>query len=363
MTEVSSPKIDLRSDTVTRPCPSMREAMANAEVGDDVYGEDPTIRKLEWRAAEIFGKEAALFVPSGVMGNTIGIKLHTQHGEEIVCEAHAHVLDWELSMSAWFSGVFARPVQAAEGVLRWRDIHPAIRTISPHNARTSLICLENTHNMAGGIVSPIQVAEEIYGEATALGLKVHLDGARIFNAATFLRQPVSAIARHADTVMFCLSKGLGAPVGSLLVGSADDIARAHSFRKRLGGGMRQAGILAAAGLIALEQMPLRLQQDHDNARAFADGIAGIPGIRITHEVQTNIVIFDVTETGFSPSTISARLRAKGVLLNGIDEQRMRAVTHVDVTREQCLEAANLLRLAVSSTDAQPLPQLGFTRLG
>jgi len=363
MTALSRPPIDLRSDTVTRPTPAMRQAMATAEVGDDVYGEDPTVRKLEWRAAEILGKQAALFVPSGVMGNTIGIKLHTHHGEEFVCEAHAHVLDWELSMSAWFSGVFARSVAAPDGILRWEQIRSVIREGSPHNARTALICVENTHNMAGGVVTPLPVAEEIYAEARARGLKVHLDGARIFNAAAVLGQPVGAIARYADTIMFCLSKGLGAPVGSLLVGSAEEITRAHAYRKRLGGGMRQAGVLAAAGLIALEEMPLRLALDHSNAQAFADAIGQIPGIRLTHPVETNIVIFDVTGTALSPSAISVRLRAQGVLLNGIDHQRMRAVTHFDVSREDCLQAANALRQAASATDAQPAPQLGVTRLG
>ncbi len=337
--------------------------MAHAEVGDDVYGEDPTIRKLEWRAAEILGKEAALFVPSGVMGNTIGIKLHTQHGDEIVCEAHAHILDWELSMSAWFSGVFARPVVATDGILRWRDVAPAVRLASPHNARTSLICLENTHNMAGGIVTPVVVAEEIYAEAQARGLKVHLDGARLFHAATSLRIPVAALARYADTVMLCLSKGLGAPVGSLLVGSASDISRAHAYRKRLGGGMRQAGVLAAAGLIALEHMPHRLQQDHDNAKVLAAAIGEIPGIHITHDVQTNIVIFDTAPTEQTPSAISARLRAMGVLMNGIDDSRMRAVTHFDVTTEQCLKAADCLRQAICGDSRPSQPQLGVTRLG
>ncbi|MCU0226622.1 MAG: aminotransferase class I/II-fold pyridoxal phosphate-dependent enzyme [Bryobacterales bacterium] len=355
--------IDLRSDTVTLPTAAMRQAMANAEVGDDVYGEDPTVRKLEWRAAEIFGKQAALFVPSGVMGNTIGIKLHTQHGEEFVCEAHAHVLDWELSMSAWFSGVFARPVAATDGVLRWSDVAPAVRTASPHNARTSLICVENTHNMAGGIVTPVAVAEELYAEAHARGLKVHLDGARIFHAATYLGVSVATLARHADTVMFCLSKGLGSPVGSLLVGTAEDISRAHSYRKRLGGGMRQAGVLAATGLISLEEMPRRLQEDHHHAQAFAAAIADIPGLAITHEVQTNIVIFDVTGTGQQPEAISARLRAMGVLLNGIDNARMRAVTHYDVSLDQCRRAADCLR-HVLQPGASPLePLLGSTRLG
>jgi threonine aldolase len=362
---VSSPAswIDLRSDTVTRPTPAMRRAMAEAEVGDDVYGEDPTIRKLEWRAAELLDKQAALFVPSGVMGNTIGIKLHTQHGEEIVCESHAHVLDWELSMSAWFSGVFARHVPAPDGVLRWEHIQPAIRTASPHNARTSLICLENTHNMAGGMVSPTEVVDEICEEAHSLGLKVHLDGARLFNAATALKKPVWQLVKNVDTVMFCLSKGLGAPVGSLLVGTAEDIARAHGLRKRLGGGMRQAGVLAAAGLIALEEMSRRLQEDHDHALAFAEAIRELPGIRIVHEVQTNIVIFDVSESGMAPAQISSALQQAGVLLNPIDGRRMRAVTHFDVSKEQCLTAAAALAEILRKARGREAPQLGFLQLG
>ncbi len=355
--------IDLRSDTVTRPTAAMRRAMAEAEVGDDVYGEDPTVRKLEWRAAEILDKQAALFVPSGVMGNTIGVKLHTRHGEEVICESHAHVLDWELSMSAWFSGVFARHVPAPDGVLRWEQVRTAIRTASPHNTRTSLVCLENTHNMAGGIVSPIEVTEEICEEAHERDLKVHLDGARIFNAATALGKPVRQLVKLADTVMFCLSKGLGAPVGSLIVGTAEDIARAHGLRKRLGGGMRQAGVLAAAGLIALEEMPKRLHEDHDNAAAFADAIRELPGIQITHAVQTNIVIFDVAETGMSPAQITSALKQRGVLLNGIDDCRMRAVTHYDVTREQCLKAASVLTEIVREDRKRRSPQLGYMQLG
>lgn len=337
--------------------------MAEAEVGDDVYGEDPTIRKLEWRAAELFDKQAALFVPSGVMGNTISVKLHTRHGEEIVCESHAHVLDYELSMSAWFSGVFARPVPAPDGVLRWEQIRAAIRKGSPHSTHTSLICLENTHNMAGGIVSPIEVVEEICEEAHALGLKVHLDGARIFNAATALQKPVRQLVNTVDTVMFCLSKGLGAPVGSLLVGPAEDIARAHGLRKRLGGGMRQAGVLAAAGLIALEEMSKRLKDDHENATAFAEAIRELPGVRITHEVQTNIVIFDVAETGMAPAQISSALKQHGTLLNGIDDTRMRAVTHFDVNRQECLRAAASLGEILREHTARASPQLGYLRLG
>lgn len=355
--------VDLRSDTVTRPTQAMRQAMAEAEVGDDVYGEDPTVRKLEWRAAELLDKQAALFVPSGVMGNTIGVKLHTQHGEELICESHAHVLDWELSMSAWFSGVFARHVPAPDGVLRWEQIRTAIRQVSPHNARTSLVCLENTHNMAGGIVSPVDVVEEICEEAHALGLKVHLDGARIFNAATALKKPVWQLVKSVDTVMFCLSKGLGAPVGSLLAGTADDIARAHGLRKRLGGGMRQSGILAAAGLIALEEMSKRLGEDHANAAAFAEAIRELPGVRIVHEMQTNIVIFDVAETGMAPAQISSALKQAGILLNGIDDRRMRAVTHFDVSREACLNAAAALAEILQKGRGREAPQLGYLKLG
>lgn len=354
--------IDLRSDTVTRPSLAMRRAMAEAEVGDDVYGEDPTVRKLEWRAAEILGKEAALFVPSGVMGNTIAVKLHTRHGEEVICESQAHILDWELSMSAWFSGVFARHVTVPDGVLRWEAIRPAIRQSSPHNARTSLICLENTHNMAGGIASPVSVIEQICEESHALGLKVHLDGARIFNAAVALGKPVSQIAGSVDTVMCCLSKGLGAPVGSLLAGGADDIARAHALRKRLGGGMRQSGILAAAGLIALEEMPSRLGDDHANAACFAESIRELPGVRISHEVQTNIVIFDIAETGMSTAQISSGLKQMGVLLNGIDEHRMRAVTHLDVNRQDCLRAVDALSEVLRRGRGRGTPQLGHMTL-
>jgi threonine aldolase len=254
-------------------------------------------------------------------------------------------------------------VPAPDGVLRWEHIQPAIRTASPHNARTSLICLENTHNMAGGMVSPTEVVDEICEEAHSLGLKVHLDGARLFNAATALKKPVWQLVKNVDTVMFCLSKGLGAPVGSLLVGTAEDIARAHGLRKRLGGGMRQAGVLAAAGLIALEEMSRRLQEDHDHALAFAEAIRELPGIRIVHEVQTNIVIFDVSESGMAPAQISSALQQAGVLLNPIDGRRMRAVTHFDVSKEQCLTAAAALAEILRKARGREAPQLGFLQLG
>ena len=247
--------IDLRSDTVTRPTARMRVAMAAAEVGDDVYGEDPTVNRLEALAAEVFGREAGLFVPTGSMGNQIAIRLHTEHGQEVVCEARAHVLDWELGTTAAFSGCTLRTVAAPRGILSWELVRAAIYREVKFHTSTGLICVENTHNMAGGTVMPVATAREICDGAHALGLPVHLDGARIFNAAVALGVGVKELTGGFDTVMFCLSKGLGAPVGSMLVGSVDAMGRARHFRKALGGGMRQAGVLAAAGLIALEEHP------------------------------------------------------------------------------------------------------------
>lgn len=334
--------IDLRSDTVTRPTPAMRRAMAEAEVGDDVYQEDPTVNRLERRAAEIFGKEAGLFVPTGTMGNSIAVKLHTRHGEEVICEARSHVFNYELAMMAWFSGCVPRPVPAPDGVLRWEEIRKHFRPRGPHWAPTGLIEIESTHNMAGGRVYPLDIVEEICDETHALGLKVHMDGARIFNAATHLGRPVDEITARVDTVMFCLSKGLGAPVGSMLVGSEADMAQARLYRKRLGGGMRQAGVLAAAGLIALEEMPKRLEEDHRNARFLAEELGRLPGFRVTHEVQTNIVIFDVGGTGLTGAEFSARLKARGVLMNPISGTLMRLLTHFDAHRAACERALEVI---------------------
>jgi threonine aldolase len=343
--------IDLRSDTVTRPTPEMRRAMAEAEVGDDVYGEDPTINKLEKRAAEILGKEAGLFVPTGTMGNTIAVKIHTEHGEEVICESHGHLLDYELAMTAWFCGCLIRPVVGDGGILNWGDIRKNIRKFGAQTAGTSLIEVENTHNIGGGRVYPMSTLHEICDGAHDLGLKVHMDGARIFNAAAYLGEPVLYIAAKADTVMFCLSKGLGAPVGSMLVGKADAIARGRLYRKRLGGGMRQAGVLAAAGLIALEKMPQRLSEDHANAKYIATELSMMPGVRIDPQtVQTNIVVFDISETGFVSSELSKALKSRGVLMNGITPAIMRAVTHYDVARSDCEEAIE----ALSSTLARSL---------
>jgi threonine aldolase len=334
--------VDLRSDTVTKPTPAMRRAMAEAEVGDDVYGEDPTVNRLEQRSATIFGKEAGLFVPTGTMGNTIAVKLHTQHGQEVICEARSHVFNYELAMMAWFSGCVARPIHAEDGILAWDDIRPEVRPLHPHFAPTGLVEIENTHNMAGGSVYPAEVLNEICDGAHQLGLKVHLDGARVFNAATFLCRPVAEITARCDTVMFCLSKGLGAPVGSLLVGTAEAMARGRLYRKRLGGGMRQVGVLAAAGLIALEEMPARLGQDHENAQFLAGALSRMAGIQVPHKVQTNIVVFDIGGTGLANAEFSARLKSRGVLINGIGGTRMRLVTHLDASREDCERALTAL---------------------
>ncbi len=341
--------IDLRSDTVTRPTPQMRAAMASAEVGDDVYGEDPSLNRLEQRAAEAMGKEAALFVPTGTMGNTIGIKIHTGHGDEVLCEAHSHVLDWEHSMMAWFAGCVARAVAAPGGILTWPAIAGALRQGGPNNAHTSLITLEDTHNMAGGTVYPQAAIDEICEEAHRRGLKVHIDGARIFNAATASGVPASRIARDADSVMFCLSKGLCAPVGSMLAGTGEAIARARIHRKRLGGGMRQAGVLAAAGLIALEQMTLRLAEDHANAKLLAEGVARLPCIDFDpSHVQTNIVIFDTLPLSVTTGQFSDALKDRGILANGVDHRRMRLVTHHDVTRADCEAAVEVIGESVSA---------------
>jgi threonine aldolase len=341
--------IDLRSDTVTRPTPAMRRAMAEAEVGDDVYREDPTVNRLEQRAAEIMGKEAGLFVPTGTMGNTIAVKTHTAHGQEVICESRAHLLDWELSMLAWFSGCLVRPVAASDGILRWNDIEAAIRPASSHCAPTTLIEIENTHNMAGGTVYPMDVFEEICTNAHGRGIKVHLDGARIFNAACHLNRPVRDLAANADSVMFCLSKGLGAPVGSMLVGTSEAMDRARGYRKRLGGGMRQAGVLAAAGLIALEEMPHRLGEDHANARFLAGELAKLPGVQIDPaRVPTNIVIFDISGTGLATTQLTTALKIRGVLMNGINPRQMRAVTHFDVSHQDCATALAALSEALAA---------------
>lgn len=350
MSEKSAPAeqmVDLRSDTVTKPTPEMRRAMFEAEVGDDVYAEDPTINRLQDRAAEIFGREAAIFVPTGTMGNQIAIKIHTQPGQEIICDERGHIFNYEMAMLGFFSGCIVRPVAADNGIMAWEQIERKIQPKIYYDAQTGLIELENSHNMAGGTVYPQAIADEICDKAHERGLPVHLDGARVFNAAVALGKPVAEVTKKYDSVMFCLSKGLGAPVGSLLVGSKSFVEQARSVRKALGGGMRQAGVLAAAGLIALEKMPARLHEDHANARFLAEGLVGLPGIEIDlSRVQTNIVIFDVSGTGMSANQFTQKLAEKNLLAGTADAQRVRFVTHMDVDREGCERAFEAVKSVV-----------------
>jgi threonine aldolase len=326
----------------------MRAAMAAAEVGDDVYGEDPTVNLLERRAAEIFGREAALFVPTGTMGNQIAIRLHTRPGQEVICESRAHILDWEMATTAVFSGCLVRAVAADRGILTWKHIEPVIYKRGSFRAATGLIEIENTANLAGGGCTPLPILEEIWENAKERKLPVHLDGARIFNASAALGVDVKTLTRGFDTVMFCLSKGLGAPVGSMLTGSAELIEQARIYRKALGGGMRQAGVLAAAGLIALEQMPARLHQDHANARLLAEALSNMEGVAIDLDaVETNIIIFRLTGS-LKVLELVARLKERGVLASTVGPDTIRLVTHYDVSRGDCITAAEALTEAIEA---------------
>src|ERR1700674_3018430 len=336
--------VDLRSDTVTRPNAEMRRAMAEAEVGDDVYGEDPTVNRLEARAAEIFGKEAALFVPTGCMGNLIAIKVWTHHGNEVICEERSHVNLYELASMSAIAGCLPRVARAEDGILSWKLIEAVIRPKIYYDSQTALICLENTVNMWGGTVYPTAQVDEICERAHEAGLKVHLDGARIFNAATALGEKVSHMTRNVDSLMFCLSKGLGAPVGSMIAGTRSFIEKGRVYRKMFGGGMRQAGVIAAAGLIALEKSPGRLHIDHENARRLAEGIARIRGLRIdAAKVRSNIVIFDCSEIGKTAVELSEALYRRGIWAQDTAPYAVRVVTHVDVNREGIERALIVLR--------------------
>lgn len=339
--------IDLRSDTVTKPTPAMRRAMSEAEVGDDVYGEDPTVNRLQERAAEVFDKEAAIFVPTGSMGNQIAVKLHTRPGMEVVIEARGHIYNYEMAAMSAISGTLARPVISADasGILQWAEIEAAIHGTDAayYVAPTGLIALENSHNLAGGTLLTRQRTGEICDRAHELKIPVHLDGARIFNAAVALGETVAALAAPCDSVMFCLSKGLGAPVGSMLVGRRDFIDEARRWRKLLGGGMRQVGVIAAAGLVALAESPALLHTDHANAQRLAAGIAEIQGVKIDPaQVVTNIVIFDIAGTNRAANDICARLQTQGVLASGFGSS-IRMVTHYDVSTADIDTALAALR--------------------
>jgi threonine aldolase len=343
--------VDLRSDTLTRPTAEMRRAMAEAKVGDDVYGEDPTVNALESQAAQIFGKEAALFVPSGCMGNLIAIKCWTHHGDEVICEEHSHVNLYELASMSAIAGCMPRAVRGDDGLLTWEKIEAAIRPKIYYDSQTALVCLENTHNMAGGVIHPTAQTREICWQAHAAGLKVHLDGARVFNAAVALDESVADMTRDFDSVMFCLSKGLGAPVGSMVAGSTAFVAKARIYRKMIGGGMRQAGILAAAGLLALEKSPSRLHVDHENARRLAVGVSRLPSLRIdAAKVQTNIVIFDCSATGKTAVEFCDELYRRGVWALDTALHSVRLVTHCDV------HSADVERALAALQEAAATPQ-------
>ncbi len=331
--------IDLRSDTVTRPTPAMREAMMRAEVGDDVFGEDPTVNALQEKVAALLGKEAALFVPSGTMGNQICINALTDPGDEVICEAGSHIIHFEGGAMALLSGVQPRPVQGRNGVFTVDQVRELIRPRASHFPRSKLIVIENTHNLAGGTIFPIREIERLAAFARQQGLSLHLDGARLWNASVASGIPLHRYAEYFDSVSVCLSKGLGAPVGSVVVGSRDFIERAHRFRKLYGGGMRQVGILAAAGLYAIENHLERLEEDHAHARAFAEIVAESKHVSIDlATVQTNIVVMDL-RTQTTADEICRRLQEKGILMIPMGPGKLRAVTHLDVSREQVLQAA------------------------
>ena len=340
--------IDLRSDTVTKPTKDMRKAMAEAEVGDDQYLEDPTVTRLQDMAAEKMGMEAALFVPSGTMGNQIAIMIHTRPGQEVITEQRGHIYNFEMAAMSAIGGVLPRPIFGEGGILEVPAIKKAIRPKVYSRAQTGLITLENTHNHAGGSVYPTRKAQEVVAFAEEAGIPVHLDGARIFNAATALGCEAKELTQGFDSVMFCLSKGLCAPVGSMLCGSGEFIRRALSVRKLLGGAMRQVGVVAAAGLVGLEKMAARLSEDHDNAKLLAEKLAEIEGISIEPgEVHTNVLFFEVTQAGMTAPDLSKALQERGVLANAVDEHRIRMLTHNDVSQEDCLTAAGTILALVA----------------
>jgi threonine aldolase len=322
--------VDLRSDTLTLPTAEMREAMARAEVGDDVWEEDPTVRRLEALAAERLGKEGALFVTSGTQGNLVSVLAQTRPGQEVVLDAYAHIFNAEVASAAVIGGVQMRPTVTERGFLSPAQVREALRPANIHIPPTGLVCIENTHNRHGGTCCTPEEIAAVAAVAHEARVPVHLDGARIFNAAVALGRPARDFARDVDSVTFCVSKGLGAPVGSLICGSADFIGRARRVRKMLGGGMRQAGIIAAAGIVALERMVDRLAEDHVNARTLAEGLANLPRISIDlASVQTNIVILRVDRPGGADELVTG-CAARKIKLHAMSPTFIRCVTHKDV---------------------------------
>jgi threonine aldolase len=335
--------IDLRSDTVTKPTDEMRKAMARAEVGDDVYGEDPTVNRLQDMAAAMLGKRFALFVPSGTMANQLAIRSHTQPGQEIIVESKSHVVRYEQGAAGALAGVQLHWVTGERGIMTVEQVEAAIRPNDAHSISTALICIENTHNAGGGTIYPLSTIEKIRTLAVRHGIPMHLDGARLFNAVAATTLPPTVYAQHFETVSLCLSKGLGAPVGSLLISNDQRLMdRARRFRRMYGGAMRQAGILAAAGIYALERHVARLKTDHEHAKKLARQLQHISAIQIAPQhVETNIVIFDIVDEHRSPADIVAALKEHGVLINAVGGLSYRAVTHLHITDKQIDEAADV----------------------
>jgi threonine aldolase len=341
------PVIDLRSDTVTRPTAAMRAAMQAAELGDDVFREDPTVNRLEERVATLLGKEAALFVPSGTMSNQICIKAHTQPGDELICDANCHIYNYEAGGPAVLSSVMCRTIDGDYGVLDVSQLDGKIRASNDHLVRTRLVCLENTHNRGGGKVYPLEKVQAISAWTHQHGLALHLDGARLWNAVVATGIPAKTWANLCASVSVCFSKGLGAPVGSALAGPRDFVAKSRRVRKLFGGGMRQAGVIAAAALYALDHHVNRLAEDHRNARVIAQAVADTPGLRLTPpEVDTNIVIFHIDPELGTAQDMANALQARGVLVLAFAAQSIRACTHLDVSAAQAERAAEVLRKAV-----------------
>jgi threonine aldolase len=340
--------IDLRSDTVTMPTPEMRRAMSNAQLGDDVFGDDPTVNQLEEVAAARLRKEASVFLPSGTMGNLIGVAVTSRSGEEVIADADSHVFLYEAAGAAAVAGVQIRPVATANGFMSPEQVEAAVRPRDdPHVPLTAALFLENTHNVHGGVVWPLETLRQASAAARAQGIHVHLDGARIFNAAVALGVGAADIAAHADTVTFCISKGLGCPAGSLFCGTKEKVEQARRWRKRLGGAMRQTGVLAAAGLIALDSMVDRLAEDHANARTLAEGLAELPGVTCDlSRVQTNLVYFDVAKV--TAPEFEEACKQRGLLGAATDRQRVRFVTHNGITAADVQAALEICEEVLSA---------------
>jgi len=339
--------IDLRSDTVTKPTAEMREAMARADVGDDVYGEDPTVNRLQEMAAGLVGKEAALFVPTGIMANQLSIRVQTKPGDEVIAEGRAHIVRYEHGAAAALAGVQVHWVTTDRGIMTAEQVEAAIRPKDPYSLSTALICLENTHNSGGGSIYPLSTIQGVAAVAQRYDIPLHLDGARLFNAVVATGVSAADYARSFKTVSFCLSKGLGAPVGSVIASDAGTIAKLRPLRRMYGGGMRQAGILAAAGIFALDHHIPRLNEDHMHARRLAELLHKIPSVSVNVDhVETNIVVFSVSGDD-PPAGIVAQLKRAGVLINAVGGRNFRAVTHLDVSADDIEQAGEIVQTALT----------------